>query len=103
MVTFDLNQVLVAILLVVLIILTIFLIVLAKNANQAVKKANHLLDEGIETVDNIKNKYSDIKNIIEKSKLFNLIESGLHFIKLAIQKAKDKKKAVEHVEDETVE
>lgn len=104
MVTFNLNQILMALLLVAIIVLVIFLIVLVKNAIQTVKKANYLLDEGIETVDNIKNKYSDIKNIVEKSKLFSLIESGLQFVKLAIKKAKDRKKsAVEYVEKETVE
>lgn len=104
MITFNLNQILTSLLLVALIVLVIFLIVFAKNAIQTVKKANYLLDEGIETVDTFKKKYSDIRNIIEKSKLFNLVESGIHFIKIAIQKAKNKKKVeVEIVEDEIVE
>ena len=91
MVTFNLNQVLIVILLIALIVLTIFLIVLAKNANQAVKKANTLLDDGVETVENIKKKYDDIKDAIEKSKIISAADSGLHLIKVAVKKARKRK------------
>ena len=99
MATMSLNQILTAVLLAALVVLVIFLIVFTKNAIQTVKKANTLLDEGIETVDNVKQKYSDIKGIIVKSKIVGFADTGLHFVKLAVKKAKERKGTVENGED----
>lgn len=103
MVTFNLNQILTALLLAALIVLVIFLIVLAKNAIQTVKKANLILDDGIEVIDNFKKKYSDIKSIIEKSKIVTVVESGIQFIRALIKKAKAKKAAENEMVDEITE
>lgn len=91
MVTFSLNQVLTAILLVSLIVLTIFLVFLVKNAIETVKKANSILDDGMSAVDNVKGKVNDVKKFIEKNKITALAESGLQLAKVAVKKAKERR------------
>lgn len=80
MVTFNLNQILVSALLVALIVLTVVLIVLAINANKTVKKANTVLDEGITAIDNVKEKYDSIRNIILNNALVTKVFSAAKFV-----------------------
>lgn len=84
----SLNQILVAILLVVLIILSIYLIVLIKNAISAVKKVDKIMDEGLTAIGNIKTKLGDVKRVISNSKVINIADSGLHLVKVALKKKK---------------
>ena len=97
--TMSLNQILVAVLLGVLIVLAIFLIVFVVNATKTVKKANMLLDDGLETVNNVKQKYNDIKGFIEKTKIVGIADTGLHFAKVAIKKAKDRRNTNTEIEE----
>ena len=84
----SLNQILVAVLLVVLIVLAIFLIVLAKNAISTVKKANQIMDEGLTAIGCIKTKLGDVKRIVKNSKVINIADSGMHLVKVALKKKK---------------
>lgn len=88
MITMDLNEILVAILLVVLIVLSIFLIVFVSNATKAVKKANTILDEGLTAIGTVKTKLGDIKKAVQNSKVLNVADSGLHLVKVALKRRK---------------
>lgn len=88
MVTFNLTQILVAVLLAALIVLVIYLIVLASNAIQAVKKANTLLDEGVHAVASLKSRVNEVKKIVYNSKVVNLANAGMHLVRGIVKKRK---------------
>lgn len=91
MITFNLNQILTEILLLVLIVLVVFLIVLVKNAISAVKKADAILEDGVNAVDNVKGKVNDVKRFLERNKLTTLADSGMQLCKILIKRAKDRR------------
>ena len=88
MVTFNLNQILAAILLVALIVLVIYLIILVSNTIQAVKKANTILDDGMTAVATLKSRVNDIKKAVAGSKVVNLADAGLRLVRVAVKKNK---------------
>lgn len=91
MITFNLNQILTEILLLVLIVLVVFLIVLVKNAISAVKKADAILEDGVNAVDNVKGKVHDVKKFLERNKLTALADSGMQLCKILVKRAKDRR------------
>lgn len=61
-ITLSVKGVLIALLLIALIILTIYLIVLISNLIQTIKKTNDIIDEGMLTVSNAKQKIGNVTN-----------------------------------------
>lgn len=88
MLTLGLKEILVSVLLVALIVLVIFIIVLVSKVTDSVKKANNILDTGMDAADSIAEKVNGITSNIasKKDKIGDFANTGLSVAKATVEK-----------------